>query len=179
MQECNYQHNSASSSKYAYTLGDSGLIFSHFGLHVTQNVFNDHWISLGIFSHSLRVRSGCSASDRAEILMPQPLQANCNHDWSSSIHGDRWWNKRVWTSSWIKLNIIWEPRIWYSCWFYCCFTGLTVFLFPILGTRCATQFDAKGSDVFGSILNILSSSISFRCLDKSWCQSLLDDIAPL
>lgn len=98
LQECNYQHNSASSSKYAYTLGDSGLIFSHFGLHVFQNVFNDHWIywmSSGIFE-SLRVRSGCSASDRAEILMPQSLQANCN----SSIHGDRWWNKRVWTSWW-------------------------------------------------------------------------------
>jgi len=61
LQECNYQHNSASSSKYAYTLGDSGLIFSHFGLHVSQNVFNHHWIywiSSGIFEN-LRVRSGC------------------------------------------------------------------------------------------------------------------------
>ncbi len=68
------------------------------------------------------------ASDRAEILMPRSLQANCNQVWSRSIHGDRWWNKRVWTSWWIKR--IWEPRIWSSCWFYCCSTGLTV-IFPI------------------------------------------------
>ena len=71
------------------------------------------------------------ASDRAEILMPRSLQANCNQVWSSSIHGDRWWNKRVWTSWWIKR--IWEPRIWSSCWFYCCSTGLTVIFSNICG----------------------------------------------
>ena len=71
------------------------------------------------------------ASDRAEILMPRSLQANCNQVWSSSIHGDRWWNKRVWTSWWIKR--IWEPRIWSSCWFYCCSTGLTVIFSHICG----------------------------------------------
>lgn len=139
-----------------------------------------------VFLKTLGLDQVVCASDRAEILMPQSLQA-CNHDWSSSIHGDRWWNKRVWTSSWIKLKIIWEPRIWYSCWFYCCSTGLTVFLvqpkesffdFTFTSTLLAEQGAQRSlmqraqtsSDPFWALPSLSDVSIS---LDVSHCLTTL------
>ena len=112
-----------------------------------------------VFLKALGLDQVVCASDRAEILMPQSLQANCN----SSIHGDRWWNQRVWTSSWIKLKIIWEPRIWYSCWFYCCFTGLTVFLFSHIICRVFSHFSISLSHLLFS-LNKVRKAV--------WCKGL-------
>lgn len=149
------------------------------------------WFSriLGMFPKTSLMMDivGYFGSLRVQVVALQGWDSNCNQDWSSSFNYDRWWIKRVWTLWWIEM--IWEPRIWCSCWFYCCFSGLTVFLFPILyATFTSTLLAEQGAQhslmqraqtfsyPFWALPSLSDVSISH---DKSWCQSMLDDIAPL